>query len=58
MYTIGQIAGSVYAGQIADRFGRRAGMGTGAFIILIGTATIASAAARGGRSTPVQPTFI
>lgn len=42
MYTVGQIAGSLYAGQIADRFGRRAGMFTGGCIILIGTTVIAS----------------
>lgn len=42
MYTVGQIAGSLFSGQIADRFGRRAGMFTGCFIILIGTSVIAS----------------
>lgn len=42
MYTVGQIAGSLFAGQIADHFGRRAGMFTGCFIIIIGTTVIAS----------------
>lgn len=42
MYTVGQIAGSLFAGQIADRFGRRAGMFAGCFIIIIGTTVIAS----------------
>ena len=31
IYTIGQMAGSLYAGWLCDRFGRRAGMFTGEY---------------------------
>ncbi|EJD50867.1 putative MFS lactose permease [Auricularia subglabra TFB-10046 SS5] len=40
---IGQMAGSLFAGPICDRFGRRGGMFAGCFIIMCGTATIATA---------------
>lgn len=42
MYTVGQLTGSIYSGQIADRFGRRAGMFVGCLIVLIGTAVVSS----------------
>jgi len=40
IYTIGQIAGSLIADKIADRWGRRAGMFAGCLTILCGTAII------------------
>ncbi|KZT36230.1 general substrate transporter [Sistotremastrum suecicum HHB10207 ss-3] len=43
IYTIGQMAGSFFGGPICDRWGRRAGMFVGCFIIMCGSATIASA---------------
>ena len=36
MFVLGNIAGAPFAGQIADKFGRRAGMGVGAVIAIIG----------------------
>ncbi|KAL5478802.1 hypothetical protein ACEPAI_2079 [Sanghuangporus weigelae] len=53
IYTIGQMAGSLFAGQICDRFGRRAGMFVGCLTIILGSAIISSAMHRqqfiGGR---------
>ncbi|KZV88935.1 general substrate transporter [Exidia glandulosa HHB12029] len=43
IYTIGQMAGSLFAGPICDRFGRRGGMFTGCLIIMCGTSIIATA---------------
>lgn len=42
IYTIGGMVGPWFAGPIADRWGRRAGMFVGAWIICLGTAIIAS----------------
>ncbi|TFY77891.1 hypothetical protein EWM64_g6124 [Hericium alpestre] len=42
IYTVGQMAGSLFAGQICDRWGRRAGMFIGCLIIMVGSAIIAS----------------
>ena len=36
LYIIGNIAGALFAGQIADKFGRRVGMATGAVLCIIG----------------------
>ncbi|KAG8977218.1 hypothetical protein FRC05_002218 [Tulasnella sp. 425] len=53
IYTVGQMAGSLFAGPICDRFGRRGGMFAGAWGIVIGVAVIASSHTRaqfiGGR---------
>ena len=42
IYTIGQMAGSLFAGPICDRFGRRAGMFVGCLIIMAGSAVIST----------------
>ncbi|KAL5520467.1 hypothetical protein ACEPAG_9691 [Sanghuangporus baumii] len=42
IYTIGQMAGSLFAGQICDRFGRRAGMFVGCLTIMLGSAIISA----------------
>ncbi|EJD05087.1 general substrate transporter [Fomitiporia mediterranea MF3/22] len=47
IYTIGQMAGSLFAGQICDRFGRRAGMFVGCLTIMAGSAIISSSMERG-----------
>ncbi|KAI0317925.1 general substrate transporter [Amylostereum chailletii] len=53
IYTIGQMCGSLVAGFICDRFGRRAAMFTGCLFIMAGSAVIASSEAKnqfiGGR---------
>ncbi len=36
LYIIGNIAGAIFAGQIADRWGRRIGMACGAVLCIIG----------------------
>ena len=46
MYVVGNIAGSFVAGQIADRWGRRVGMGLGSAICVIGA--VLQVAANGG----------
>lgn len=43
IYTVGQMAGSLFAGLICDRFGRRAGMFTGCLLVMIGSAIISTA---------------
>lgn len=37
IYTVGQLVGSLFAASAADRLGRRFGMCSGAFFIIIGT---------------------
>ncbi|KLO11655.1 general substrate transporter [Schizopora paradoxa] len=53
IYTVGQMAGSLFAGQICDKYGRRAAMFIGCLIIMMGSAIIASSSGReqfiGGR---------
>ncbi|KAA1473302.1 general substrate transporter [Dentipellis sp. KUC8613] len=46
IYTVGQMCGSLFAGQLCDRFGRRSGMFVGCVIIIVGAATIASSEAK------------
>ncbi|TFY66537.1 hypothetical protein EVG20_g4562 [Dentipellis fragilis] len=46
IYTVGQMCGSLFAGQLCDRFGRRSGMFVGCVIIMVGAATIASSEAK------------
>lgn len=36
IYTLGSLSGAVFTGPVLDLFGRRAGMGTGAVIIMTG----------------------
>ncbi|KAG8987816.1 hypothetical protein FRB90_003124 [Tulasnella sp. 427] len=43
IYTVGQMAGSLFAGPICDRYGRRGGMFAGAWGIVAGVAVISSA---------------
>ncbi|KAI0059166.1 hypothetical protein BV25DRAFT_1918640 [Artomyces pyxidatus] len=43
IYTVGQMAGSSVAGQICDRYGRRAGMFVGCLTIMLGSAIVSSA---------------
>ncbi|KDQ20610.1 hypothetical protein BOTBODRAFT_61717 [Botryobasidium botryosum FD-172 SS1] len=47
IYTVGQMAGSLFADKISDRWGRRAGMFAGCCIILCGTAIISTAHSQG-----------
>ncbi|KAI0052176.1 general substrate transporter [Auriscalpium vulgare] len=42
IYTVGQMAGSLFAGPLCDKYGRRAGMFTGCLCIMLGSAIIAS----------------
>lgn len=53
IYTIGNMIGSLFTGPICDRFGRRAGMMTGAVFIMVGaivqTAAKSDAYLLGGR---------
>lgn len=53
IYTIGNMVGSLFTGPICDRFGRRAGMMTGAVFIMVGaivqTASKTDAYLLGGR---------
>ena len=55
MYIVGNCAGALFAGPASERFGRRAGMFIGGFIILLGSAIITGAQSRsmflGGRFT-------
>lgn len=37
IYTVGQLVGSLFAAPAADRLGRRFGMCSGAFFIIVGT---------------------
>ncbi|PAV20274.1 MFS lactose permease [Pyrrhoderma noxium] len=43
IYTVGQMAGSLFAGLICDRFGRRAGMFAGCLLVITGSAVISTA---------------
>ncbi|THH08760.1 hypothetical protein EW145_g2484 [Phellinidium pouzarii] len=47
IYTIGQMAGSLWAGPLCDRYGRRAGMFVGCVVIMLGSAIISSSMERG-----------
>ncbi|KAF8761349.1 General substrate transporter [Rhizoctonia solani] len=47
IYTVGGLVAPWFAGPITDRFGRRGGMFTGALIICVGTAIIASSNVKG-----------
>ncbi|EJD04682.1 general substrate transporter [Fomitiporia mediterranea MF3/22] len=47
IYTFGQMTGSLWAGILCDKLGRRAGMFAGNVVVLIATAVIASAGNRG-----------
>lgn len=38
IYTIGNMVGSLFTGPICDWFGRRAGMGIGSLLIMVGAA--------------------
>ena len=71
IYVAGNCAGAFFAGPASERFGRRAGMFIGGFIILLGAAVITGAQSRamflGGRftlgfgiaiSTTAAPTWI
>ncbi|KAG8903892.1 hypothetical protein FRB99_002592 [Tulasnella sp. 403] len=46
IYTVGQMTGSLFAGPICDRFGRRGGMFAGCWGIIAGVAVITSASTR------------
>ncbi|KAI1334676.1 putative hexose transport-related protein [Xylariaceae sp. FL0016] len=43
IYTVGNIIGSLFTGPICDNLGRRAGMATGAILILAGSAILTAA---------------
>ncbi|KAK7740886.1 hypothetical protein SLS62_010944 [Diatrype stigma] len=43
IYTIGNVIGSLFTGPICDHFGRRAGMATGAVLIMAGSAILTAA---------------
>lgn len=43
IYTIGSMVGAVFTGFVCDVFGRRAGMGIGAVIIMIGAVLVTAA---------------
>ncbi|TDL21123.1 general substrate transporter [Rickenella mellea] len=40
IFTVGNIAGTLFAGLLCDRFGRRAGMFAGCIIVIVGSAII------------------
>ena len=55
IYVAGNCAGAFFAGPASERFGRRAGMFIGGFIVLLGASIITAAQSRsmflGGRFT-------
>jgi MFS family permease len=43
LYTVGQIFGGLMSGAISDKFGRRAGMFAGCFLVVVGSILVSSA---------------